>query len=402
MRTPRQELTVRRVMQPDPVTVDPDCPLDVALGLMNLHRIGALVVAAGDRELVGIFTERDLLRRVGVAEPGWQGQPVKDWMTSAPHTIGPEVGWEEAVDRMDRLRVRHLPVVEGNRVVGILSTRMLMGRRTEHQDRVIADRTRELRQAYDQLLSRDAELTYHLKAAGRFQRRLLLPSSPPDWAELRWGTHYSPLDHLGGDYYDLARPGPDHLGVLIADASGHGLTAAMVAILSRIAFVEVGGRSANPGDVLAGMNARLQGLTDDRFVTAFYGVLDRRTRVFTYANAGHPPPFWLSRGSGAVQPLSTPGFMLGIMPGEVYRERAVTLAPGDRVCFYTDGVVEGRNEIGEAFGPDRLRAALAEARGEPADRLAQTLIGRQQAFTNGHPAADDITLVVGELCDQPS
>lgn len=387
-------------MQPDPVTVDPDCPLDVALGLMNLHRIGALVVVGEARELVGIFTERDLLRRVGLAETGWQSQPVSGWMTAAPHTIGPEVGWEEAVGLMDRLRVRHLPVVEGGRVVGIVSTRMLMGWRTEHQNRVLAERTRELRLAYDQLLARDAELTYHLKAAGRFQRRLLLPSTPPDWPEVRWGVHYTPLDHLGGDYYDLARPDPDHLGVLIADASGHGLTAAMVAILSRIAFVEVGGRSASPGEILSAMNARLQGLTDDRFVTAFYGVLDRRTRTFTYANAGHPPPLWYAGRSGSVQPLAAQGFMLGIMPGEVYREKSVTLDPGDRICFYTDGVVEGRNEIGEAFGPHRLREALAAAGREPADRLAGTLIGRQQAFTGGHPAADDITLVIGELCTE--
>jgi serine phosphatase RsbU (regulator of sigma subunit) len=384
-------------MRADPVTVDPGCPLDVALGLMNLHRIGALVVVAGGNELVGIFTERDLLRRVGSAPAGWQARPVADWMTADPHTVGPEVGWEEAVGLMDRLRVRHLPVVEGRRVVGLLSTRMLMDWRTEYQNRLIAERTRELRQANEQLIARDMELTYHLRAAGRFQRRLLLPSAPPDWPEVRWGVHYTPLDHLGGDYYDLGRPGPDHLGVLIADASGHGLTAAMVAILSRIAFVEVGGRSASPGEILAAMNARLQGLTDDRFVTAFYGVFDRRTRAFTYANAGHLPPYRYVRATGAVEPLAAQGFMLGIMPGEVYREKAVMLQPGDRVCFYTDGVVEGRNEIGEAFGADRLRAALAEFGREPADRLAGTLIARQQAFTGGHPPADDITLVVGEL-----
>ena len=396
------DLTVRQVMQPEPVTVDPACPLDVVLGLMNLHRIGAVVVVGPARELVGIFTERDLLRRVGTAEPGWQALPVADWMTARPHSIGPEVLWEDAVGMMDRQRVRHLPVVEANRVIGIVSTRLLMGWRAEHLNRVIADRTRELRQSNEQLLSRDAELTYHLKAAGRFQRRLLLPQAPPDWPEVRWGVHYAPLDHLGGDYYDLARPTPDQLGVLIADASGHGLTAAMVAVLSRIAFAEVGARSASPGEVLAEMNARLQGLTDDRFVTAFYGVLDRRTRTFTYASAGHPPPYRYARATGQVQPLNAQGFLLGIMPGEVYRERAVTLDPGDRICFYTDGVVDARNEIGEAFGPDRLRDALAAHGREPADRLSARLVADQLSFTGTYPPADDVTLVIGELCEGAS
>ena len=275
---PEPSLTVRQVMQPNPVAVAPDCPLRDVLALMNEYRIGAVVVVSPDRALLGIFTERDLLRRVADADAGWRDHPVSDWMTTNPHTVGPELGWEEAIELMDRLRVRHLPVVEDGRVIGIVSTRMLMSRRTEYLNRQVEERTRELKRANDELMARDAELRYNLRAAGRFQTRLLLPHAPPDWPELRWGVHYAPLDHLGGDYYDVAHPDPDHLGFLIADASGHSIAAAMVAIMSRIAFAEVGrARRTSPGAVLTAMNERLQGLADERFVTAFYGVLDRRT-----------------------------------------------------------------------------------------------------------------------------
>src|SRR5690606_22423076 len=120
-----------------------------------------------------------------------------------------------------------------------VSPRLLVASRAEHLNRMIAERTREVRAANEHLLARDAELRHNLQAAARLQNRLLLPHAPPDWAELRWGVHYAPLDHLGGDYYAIAQPDPDHLGILIADASGHGIAAGMVAIMSKIAFSEV-------------------------------------------------------------------------------------------------------------------------------------------------------------------
>ncbi|MDB5306663.1 MAG: serine/threonine protein phosphatase [Gemmataceae bacterium] len=390
-------VTARDVMQPDPVTVDPGCPLDVVVGLMNLHRIGGVIVVRGDRSAAGIFTERDLLRRVGVAPPGWQSLPVSTWMTAAPHTIGPEADWFDAIAMMDRLKIRHLPVVEAGQVVGVISSRLLVTRRAEYLNRVVERRTRELQQSHDELLARDAELMHNLRAAGRLQTQLLLPRTPPESLDLRWGVHYAPLNHLGGDYYDIVQPGPDHLGILIADASGHSIAAGMVAIMSRIAFAEVAGRTVRPGEVLAEMNRRLQGLADERFVTAFYGVLDRRSRRLTYANAGHPYPLRYSPRTGTVQPLPAQGFLLGIMPGEVYREREVELEPGDRLCFYTDGLVEARNEIGEAFGTDRLCDCLSTHGREPAARLAEGVLACQRDFRGPHPPTDDVTLVVGEL-----
>src|SRR5207237_2296477 len=134
--------------------------------------------------------------------------------------------------------------------------------------------------------------------------------SPPDWPEVAWGVNYAPLDPLGGDLYGFARPDEDHLGVLIADASGHGLPAAMVAIMTRLAFVEAARGTSRPGEVLAAMDQRLLDLADERFVTAFYGVFDRKNLRLKYANAGHPFPIWYSARTGRAVELSARGFLL--------------------------------------------------------------------------------------------
>jgi serine phosphatase RsbU (regulator of sigma subunit)/CBS domain-containing protein len=389
-------LTVRQLMDTNPVTVPSGATVRVVLGLMNARRIGSVLVVEGDR-LAGIFTERDLLKRVDTAVPGWRDVPVADWMSARPHVVGPDVGWDEAVGMMQRLRIRHLPVVENGRVVGIVSARMLMARRTEYLNRVVDERTAELRRANEQLLARDAEMLYNLRAAGRLQNRVLLPQAPPDWPDLRWSIHYAPLDHLGGDYYDFAAPTPDHLGFLIADASGHSIPAALVAIMARFGFAQAAAASPHPGAVLGAMNRRLQDLSEERFVTAFYGVLDRRTGVLRYAGAGHPPPLLYEAITGAVRELSARGFMLGVMPDEVYNEREVALEPGDKLVFYTDGLTEGRNEIGELFGAHRLTACLTSHGKEPSAELLAHILECQKAFCGATPLTDDVTAAVVEV-----
>jgi serine phosphatase RsbU (regulator of sigma subunit) len=397
---PTPEITVRQVMHPDPVAVPPDCPVAEVMRLMHCHRIGSVLVVRDPDRLVGIFTERDLVRRLIGSVPGWREYPIADWMTPDPYTIGPDVGWDEAVGRMTKLRVRHLPVIDAGRLVGIISTRTLMGRRAEYLDARVEERTRALRRVNDELLARDAEMTATLRSAGRLQQRLLLPRTPPDWPELLWAIDYAPLDHLGGDYYDFVHPDADHLGFLVADASGHGIPAAMVAIMARIAFAEAAAGTVHPGEVLTAMNRRLMGLTDERFVTAFYGVLDRRTRVLRYASAGHPYPLHVDGRTGAVRPLTNQGFILGVMPDEVYGERRVELHPGDRLAFYTDGLTEARNEIGELFGTDRLTGCLrTHGRSAPA-AVVTDVIGCQARFCGGTRPTDDRTLIVAGLADQ--
>lgn len=384
-------------MEPAPVVVAPDCPVIDALRIMIDRRISSVLVTRDSSQLLGIFTERDLLRQIATAAADWQATPVSRWMAANPFTISPDAGWDEAVGLMQHLRVRHLPVVENGQLIGIVSPRLLMGRRTDYLNRQIEERTAELRQANEQLMARDAESLHNLRAAGQLQTRLLLPQSPPDWPEVRWAIHFTPLAHLGGDYYDFAMPDPEQIGFLIADASGHSLPAAMVAIMARFAFSEASQILPWPGEVLGIMNRRLSLLSEERFVTAVYAVFDRGSRALRYAGAGHPPPMRYEAVKNTVTQLTGAGFLLGVVPDEVYAEKQVTLGVGDRIVFYTDGLIEARNEIGELFGMTRLTECIREHGTASASELLAIILERQRTFSGSSPLTDDLTIAVAEI-----
>jgi serine phosphatase RsbU (regulator of sigma subunit) len=389
-------VTVRQVMSDKPVTVAPNRPVQDVLRLMNDHRIGAVLVASNGK-IEGIFTERDFLRQAANAPAGWRQRPVADWMTTDPHTVKPETGWEDAVAQMERQHVRHLPVVESGHLVGIVSARQLIARRNAHLNQMVEERTEELQRLYDQVSAHDSEIRQNMAVAGRLQTRLLLPGSPPGWPELRWGIHYAPVDPLGGDYYDFAAPDDQQLGILIADASGHSIPAAMVAIMARFAFAEVTRTTVRPAEVLAFMNRRLQGLTDERFVTAFYGLLDRKTREFCYSSAGHPPPLRVNPSRPGVEALTARGLMLGIVPKPAYEEKSLRLEPGDRLCLYTDGVIESRDIAKDTFGRDRLEKCLRYASESSASKIVENIAATLQDFRSDLPAWDDLTVLVAEV-----
>jgi serine phosphatase RsbU (regulator of sigma subunit) len=382
---------VRQIMVGQPIMVPPAQTVQQVVRLMNGQRIGAVLVADGDR-LVGIFTERDVLRRAVEAQPGWRERSVAEWMTPNPHTIGPEATWEQARAQMEKLRVRHLPVVEGGRVVGMLTARDVMRFANEHLNRMVNERTRELREANERLQQRDAELRYHMSMAGKIQARLL-PEQTPRLPEIESAALYLPLDPLGGDYYDFAMPTDRHLGILIADATGHSIPAAFVALMAHTAFATASHTSTSPARVLAGMNRQLHGLSGEHFVTAFYGIFDRATRSLTFANAGQPYPYWLRNDSPTAKPLLATGLMLGIMEDADYEEQSVQLQPGDRLLLYTDGLADCRNAKGEYFGAGGLVEFLSQAGDQSAQSITQRLAARLEEFRGDRPATDDITIL---------
>src|SRR5918999_780202 len=229
-----------------------------------------------------------------------------------------------------------------------------------------------------------------LRVARRIQQELL-PETLPNLDGWWIATHYGPAREVGGDFYDFLELSNGRLGLVVGDATGHGMPAALVMATTRGMLRAVVQFSESPGEVLARVNeALVADIPPSTFVTCFYGVLDPESGRFLYANAGHNPP--CRRHNGRADELRARGMPLGLMPGTGYEEKEDVLEAGDSTLFYSDGLVEAHDPQREMFGFPRLRALVAEHVEEGS--LVDFLMDEVRSFTSeGWEQEDDITLV---------
>jgi serine phosphatase RsbU (regulator of sigma subunit) len=169
----------------------------------------------------------------------------------------------------------------------------------------------------------------------------------------------SPAKEVGGDFYDFFELEDGRLGIVVGDATGHGVPAALVMASARSMLRAVAQASDSPGDVLRRVNDPLAtDIPPNMFVTCFYAILEPKSGSLTYANAGHDLPY-LHR-NGDVEELRARGMPLGLMPEMSYEEKEMVLDTGEGVLFYSDGLVEAHKPEGEMFSFPRLRALIAQ------------------------------------------
>jgi serine phosphatase RsbU (regulator of sigma subunit) len=205
---------------------------------------------------------------------------------------------------------------------------------------------------------------------------------------------YQPAREVGGDFYDFFELDDERLGIVVGDATGKGVPAALVMASTRsmLRAVAQAMGSSSPGEVLGRVNDPLAtDVPPNMFVTCFYAILDPKKASLSYANAGHDLPYVRSSG-GDAEELRARGMPLGLMPGMHYEEKEVVLHKGESVLFYSDGLVEAHNPKGEMFGFPRLRALVAE-HGEK-HSLGDALLEDLYSFVGeGWEQEDDITLL---------
>jgi len=235
------------------------------------------------------------------------------------------------------------------------------------------------------------EIQKELEVARRIQLSIL-PGKFPDSTNFRVAARYVPMTAVAGDFYDYIVADDTTAGLLIADVSGHGAPAALIASMVKMAATAQRGNAADPAAVLAGMNAALFGNTQNQFVTAAYVHLDSRARELRYSAAGHPPMLLLR--DGKVKEVAENGLILAAFDFARYANTSQRLEPGDRLLLYTDGIVEAASAAGEFFGQDGLSALLRQTSGiAPAD-AADRIISAVQAWAAAQD--DDLTVLV---CD---
>jgi sigma-B regulation protein RsbU (phosphoserine phosphatase) len=237
-------------------------------------------------------------------------------------------------------------------------------------------------------------------------QRALLPASAPQIAGLEIATSYEPSGRAGGDLYDFfplhhqphdAGAAPGRWCMLVGDAAGHGLAAAVVtAIVQAVLHAHPAG-IAGPADLLTHANRHLCGKRIGGFFTAFLGVYEPESRRLTYANGGHPAPLLRRASDQSIGALDAAlNYPLGIDETESFEEAAIGLDEGDALLLYTDGVTDAHDATGNPFSLDQLRRAFGDGADRPVeviDRLRATV----RAHQHTEPAPDDQTLVAARV-----
>ena len=248
--------------------------------------------------------------------------------------------------------------------------------------------------AAHQTLRRDqqlSEIQKELEVARRIQLSIL-PARFPNSANFRVAARYVPMTSAAGDFYDFIVADDRQAGLLIADVSGHGVPAARIASMVKVAATAQRANAANPSRLLAGMNAVLCGNTQNQFVTAAYVHLDSQAREIRYSAAGHPPMLLLREGK--VCEVLENGLMLAAFDFAAYTTAAQKLQPGDRLLLYTDGIVEAASAGGDFFGQESLSALMRQTSGVAPAAAADRIISAVQQWAVSQD--DDLTVLV---CD---
>jgi predicted ester cyclase len=246
------------------------------------------------------------------------------------------------------------------------------------------------RQRLEQEISERERIEQEMRVARRIQQASL-PKEVPELEGWQITPYYQPAREVGGDFYDFHLLSEGRLGLVVGDATGKGVPAALV-MSTTCGMLRLAAQSySSPGEMLQRVNEALfPYIPPNMFVTCFYGVLDPSSGTFTYANAGHDLPY-LHR-DGEAEELRARGMPLGIMPGMSYEQKETILHTGEAALFYSDGLVEAHDLKGEMFGFPRLRELVAE-HGEEGS-LGDFLLEELYSFVGeGWEQEDDITLL---------
>ena len=226
----------------------------------------------------------------------------------------------------------------------------------------------------------------------------ILPASVPDVQHLRISAAYRPMTAVAGDFYDFVAADRTHVGVLVADVAGHGVPAALIASMIKVALQSVTACADDPGAVLRGLNRALSGQGSSQFVSVAYLWFDMENRTARYSAAGHPPLLRWSQAT--LERIESNGFLCGMFQDADYPVFTMSINAGERFLLYTDGVTEAENGRGEFFGDTRLEEIVHVHHRRTAAELSDELLGDIGRWRLASvPQQDDITLVVVDVVE---
>ena len=221
----------------------------------------------------------------------------------------------------------------------------------------------------------------------------LLPRTSPSLSGYEIAGKNIPAQVVGGDYFDFITLDEHRVAICLADVSGKGLPASLLMSNTQATIRSQSLVNATPSECLTRANILLYRTTSpEKFVTLFYGILDTKTHDFTYSNAGHDSPYFMT--SSQFSRLEKGGTVLGVIEPFDYEQDSVTLAFADTIVIYSDGITESFNEKDEPFGEERIESVLKQHHQAPASAIVDEIINAAKEFAGRRQQADDMTVVV--------
>lgn len=252
-----------------------------------------------------------------------------------------------------------------------------------------------LRAIREQLKKQLLAIRSELETARRIQLSIM-PQKMPKVEGLDIAARYIPMTEVAGDFYDFIPLDEKRLGVLVADVSGHGMPAALISSMLKIALAAQSPFASDPARVLSGLNQALCGKFQGHFVTAAYAFIDMERRSICYAGAAHPPLILGGCANEKAEEVLENGLMLGSFPQATYSATEKPFHEGTWAVLYTDGILEMNNTNAEEFGPDRLKQFLQSNQRLTADKFVDGLmeeLSRWAGRASSGGAEDDLTFV---------
>jgi two-component system sensor histidine kinase ChiS len=225
----------------------------------------------------------------------------------------------------------------------------------------------------------------------------ILPHTLPEMQGLSIDARYEPMTEIGGDFYDFLRLDNKRIGVLIADVTGHGVPAALISSMVKIAYYMSADSLADPSALLEKMNASLIDHIYGRFITAFYAYIDLNEMKMTFSNAAHWPMYLHNKENGNLRELSVKGRLIGLNRDEKFKNVTIDIKKGERLVFFTDGIVEERNSEGELLDEENLERIIKENPSLSPEQLLDAIFSSIYRWSGRYRQSgleDDATMLV--------
>lgn len=371
--------------------------------ILERHSFTVLEAENGPGAMAMIQENKPDVILLDVLMPGMDGFEVCRRLKKNPATAEIPVLFVTVLDK-DRSRIEGLDLgaedfitwpVNAQELVARVNARLRAYRPLIHLRSVVQEQRRLLEEGRQ----RDADAESELEKARLIQGRFF-PDIFPQRRGIAFAGHYRPSRKIGGDLFDALAVGKHEVALMIADISGHGMPAALLTSVGKVLFRTGAEQCAGPGLLLRWLNTEISSyLASGEFLTMFIGVWNVKSRTFFYSGAGHPPPLMISADGSRVSRLAVGGGVIGILPDSDFPQMSIQLTVGERLVFYTDGIVEAINRDQELFGDERLAEICTRGASFPLQTVVERVFAAVDQFVQGEPQTDDQALLALEVTE---